>query len=103
MAPAGETLAARIEAGESGSYDFAFIDADKENYDSYYEASLTLLRPGGLIAIDNVLWSGKPAGSAADDKDTNAIRAINTKVHFDERVEISLLPVGDGLTLARKR
>jgi len=103
LAPALETLQAEIEAGAAGTYDFAFIDADKENYAGYFEACLTLLRRGGLMAVDNVLWSGKPAQPDADDELTEAIRAFNAHVHADERVDISLLPLGDGLTLARKR
>jgi caffeoyl-CoA O-methyltransferase len=103
LAPALETLQAEIEAGAAGTYDFAFIDADKENYAGYFEACLTLLRRGGLMAIDNVLWSGKPAQADAGDELTEAIRAFNAQLHVDERVDISLLPLGDGLTLARKR
>jgi caffeoyl-CoA O-methyltransferase len=103
LAPALETLQAEIETGGAETYDFAFVDADKENYTGYYEAYLTLLRPGGLIAVDNVLWSGKPAQPDADDEATEAIRGFNRLVHEDERVDLSLLPVGDGLTLARKR
>jgi caffeoyl-CoA O-methyltransferase len=103
LAPALETLQAEIEAGAAGTYDFAFIDADKENYAGYFEACLTLLRRGGLMAVDNVLWSGKPAQPDADDELTAAIRAFNAQLHVDERVDISLLPLGDGLTLARKR
>lgn len=103
LAPAAETLHQEIEAGASESYDFAFIDADKENYATYYELCLTLLRPGGLLAVDNVLWSGKPAQSNVDDEMTLAIRQINDQIHKDERVDISLLPISDGLTLARKR
>jgi caffeoyl-CoA O-methyltransferase len=103
LAPALETLQAEIETGGAETYDFAFVDADKENYTGYYEACLTLLRPGGLIAVDNVLWSGKPAQPDADDEATEAIRGFNRLVHEDERVDLSLLPVGDGLTLARKR
>ncbi|MBL8524490.1 MAG: class I SAM-dependent methyltransferase [Betaproteobacteria bacterium] len=102
LAPAAETLSARIAAGEAGQYDFAFIDADKTGYDTYYERCLTLLRPGGLIAIDNTLWSGKVA-LPADDADTKALQALNDKLHADERVDLALLPIGDGLTLARKR
>ena len=102
LAPALSTLDARINAGEQGQYDFAFIDADKSGYDAYYERCLKLLRPGGLIAIDNTLWSGKVA-VPAEDADTLALQALNTKLHRDERVDISMLPVGDGLTLARKR
>jgi predicted O-methyltransferase YrrM len=102
LAPALATLDARIKAGEHGSYDFAFIDADKSGYDAYYERCLTLLRGGGLIAIDNTLWSGKVA-VPAEDADTAALQALNSKLLGDERVDISMLPVGDGLTLARKR
>ena len=89
--------------GQAGSFDFAFIDADKANYGAYYERALALLRPGGLIAIDNVLWNGKVAEKAASDPDTRAIQALNATVKDDSRVTISLLPLGDGLTLARKR
>lgn len=85
-----------------GSMDFAFIDADKENYDSYYEQCLVLLRPGGLIAIDNVLWGGKVADLREEGPETQALRALNEKLLHDDRVEISLVPIGDGLTLARK-
>lgn len=102
LAPAAQTLDARLAAGEAGSYDFAFIDADKTGYDSYYERCLVLLRPGGLIAIDNVLWDGAVARPAKSE-DTAALQALNAKLHRDERVDLSLLPIGDGLTLARKR
>ena len=102
LAPALNTLDARINAGLQGQYDFAFIDADKSGYDAYYERCLTLLRVGGLIAIDNTLWSGKVA-TPAEDADTAALQALNSKLHRDERVDISMLPIGDGLTLARKR
>jgi len=103
LAPAIETLDARLAGGEAGRYDFAFIDADKTSYDAYYERCLQLLRPGGLIAIDNTLWSGKVAHSAAGDADTASLQALNTKLHGDARIDVSLLPIGDGLTLARKR
>ncbi len=103
LKPATETLAELMAAGEQGSFDFAFIDADKANYDTYYEQCLELLRPGGLIGIDNVLWSGRVADANAHDEDTDAIRALNAKVHADERVDTCLLPIGDGLTLAIKR
>jgi caffeoyl-CoA O-methyltransferase len=103
LAPAVETLDALLAEGRAGSYDFAFIDADKSGYDAYYERSLALLRAGGLIVIDNVLWGGEVADPAKDDADTTAIRAINRKVRGDERVSMSLIPVGDGLLLARKR
>jgi caffeoyl-CoA O-methyltransferase len=108
LAPALETLDRLLDAGQAegsqaGSFDFAFIDADKANYGAYYERALRLLRPGGLIAIDNVLWSGKVADKAASDPDTRAIQALNAALKDDSRVTLSLLPLGDGLTLARKR
>jgi caffeoyl-CoA O-methyltransferase len=103
LAPAVETLDARLKAGEAGSYDFGFIDADKANYSHYYERILKLLRPGGVVAVDNVLWSGRVLDEADTSEDTAAIRAFNEALHHDERVDISLLPIGDGLTLARKR
>jgi predicted O-methyltransferase YrrM len=102
LAPAAETLAELLAAREAGTFDFAFIDADKTGYGQYYEACLQLLRPGGLIAIDNVLWNGDVADPAIDDAETEAIRAFNRKIHGDSRVEISLVPIADGLTLARK-
>lgn len=103
LAPAERTLDALLAQGQEGSFDFAFIDADKQGYRGYFERCLRLLRPGGLIAVDNVLWSGRVAETEVDDSDTEAIRAFNRHVHTDERVDVSLLPVGDGLTLARKR
>lgn len=103
LAPALETLDALLAEGRAGTFDFAFIDADKEGYDAYYERALELVRLGGLIALDNTLWDGKVADPAATDVDTEAIRAINAKLALDERVTLSLIPVGDGLTLARKR
>ena len=102
LAPALNTLDARIAAGEQGQYDFAFIDADKSSYDAYYERCLVLLRAGGLIAVDNTLWCGKVA-EPSEDVDTKALQALNSKLHRDERVDISMLPISDGLTLARKR
>lgn len=102
IAPATETLDELIADGEAASFDFAFIDADKSNYDAYFERCLTLLRPGGLAAIDNVLWGGAVA-RPAEDEDTAAIQALNRKLHADERIDLSLVPVADGLTLARKR
>jgi predicted O-methyltransferase YrrM len=97
-------LDALLKQGDAeGTYDFAFIDADKENYDGYYERALRLLKPGGLLLIDNVLWGGRVADASADDADTLAIRALNLKIHTDTRVDISLLPIADGLTLALKR
>jgi len=102
LAPAVETLDSLTAEGKSGAFDFAFIDADKENYDRYYERALKLLRTGGLIAVDNVLWHGKVVDQSAQDADTRAIRALNEKLHRDERVWVSMLPIGDGLTLAYK-
>ena len=92
-----------IEDGASGSFDLAFIDADKGHYAAYYERSLRLLRPGGLLLIDNVLWGGKVADPSVEDDDTRAIREMNRKIHTDDRVTAVLLAVADGLTLARKR
>ncbi len=103
LAPAADSLKAMIAAGENGSYDFAFIDADKTGYDTYYEYALKLLRGGGLIAIDNVLWSGRVIDLKDTTEDTKALRALNQKIVGDERVTMSMLPIGDGLTLARKR
>jgi len=104
LAPARETLAARLAQGAADSYDFAFIDADKTHYDAYYELCLRLVRPGGLIAIDNTLWDGRVARpAAADDHATLALQALNRKLHADARIDLSLLPIGDGLTLARRR
>lgn len=103
LAPAVETLDGLLAEERAGSYDFAFIDADKTGYDAYYERCLVLLRPGGLIAIDNVLWGGEVADPAKTDADTAAIRALNAKLRDDSRVSMSLIPVGDGLLLARKR
>lgn len=103
LAPGAQSLAAMVEAGEGGSFDFAFIDADKSQYDTYYELSLKLLRPGGLMALDNVLRAGAVADPSRSDRDTEAIRALNVKIHADERVDMCLVPIGDGLTLVRKR
>lgn len=102
IAPALDTLDALLAAGDGG-YDFAFIDADKGAYADYYERLLALLRPGGLIAVDNTLWDGDVADAANQEPDTVAIRAFNEKLRDDERVDLSLVPIGDGLTLARKR
>jgi predicted O-methyltransferase YrrM len=102
IAPALETLDRLLAEGQAGTFDFAFIDADKGNYENYYERSLQLIRPGGLIAIDNVLWSGRVADPEDRDKRTEAIRSFNEKLFRDERVSISLVPIADGLTLARK-
>jgi len=100
--PAVDTLDELIAAGDSGTYDFVFIDADKPNYDNYYERALTLVRSGGIIALDNVLWDGKVADPSEAGKATLALRAINEKVKNDERVEITMLLLGDGVTLAMK-
>jgi predicted O-methyltransferase YrrM len=101
LGPAQQTLE-RFLGKEGDSFDFAFIDADKINYDIYYEYCLQLIRPGGLIAIDNVLWKGTVADAGVHDEDTEAIRTLNQKIHTDPRVEISLVPIADGLTLVRK-
>ena len=103
LAPALETLDSLLEAGQAETFDFAFIDADKENYDGYYERSLQLVRKGGLIAIDNMLWSGSVIDADRQDKETQAIRDLNSKLRHDLRIDLSLLPIGDGLALLRKR
>jgi predicted O-methyltransferase YrrM len=102
IAPALETLDALIAEGQSGTFDFAFIDADKSNYGNYYERALKLVRKGGLIAVDNVLWHGAVIDDEARDADTLAIRALNRKLHSDQRVALSMATIGDGLTLACK-
>lgn len=102
LGPALETLDSLIAGGQAGSFDMVFIDADKTNYANYYERSLVLLRKGGLIAIDNVLWSGRVIDSAVQDADTQAVRTFNERVHHDERVMLSMATMGDGLTLACK-
>lgn len=102
LGPAVTTLEDFVREGRAGIYDFAFIDADKANYGSYYELSLELLRPGGLIVVDNALWSGKVADESATDENTAAIRALNARIASDVRVESAMLTVGDGLMLARK-
>lgn len=103
LGAAMDTLDALLDEGQTETFDLAFIDADKESYLEYYERCLRLLRPGGLIVVDNTLWSGKVADPEVSDADTSAIRHFNETLHTDERVDLSLLPVGDGLTLARKR
>jgi predicted O-methyltransferase YrrM len=104
IAPALETLDRLIANGESGTFDFAFIDADKNNYVAYYDRCFQLVRPGGLILVDNVLWYGRVADPAmANDRRTQAIKQINQQIYQDDRVQISLIPIGDGLTIARKR
>lgn len=103
LAPAAETLQTLLDNGQAGLFDFAFIDADKPGYDTYYEQCLQLIRPGGLIAIDNVLWGGAVVNEATQDGDTQALQALNNKLHTDKRINLSLVPIGDGLTLVLKR
>ena len=103
LAPAIDTLDALIAAGDAGTYDLAFIDADKTSYLAYYERALVLLRPGGLLMTDNTLWSGRVADPEVGDADTVALRHYNEHLHRDARIDLSLVPIGDGLTLARKR
>jgi len=103
LRPALETLDELLAQGGASTFDFAFIDADKSNYDNYYERALQLIRAGGLIAVDNTIWSGRVADPNESDTDTIAIRKLNEKLHRDERVALSMLTVGDGLTLAMKR
>jgi predicted O-methyltransferase YrrM len=104
IAPALETLDRLLANGETGTFDFAFIDADKNNYAAYYDRCFQLVRQGGLILVDNVLWYGRVADPAMDnDKRTQAIKQINQQIYHDDRVQISLIPIGDGLTIARKK
>jgi predicted O-methyltransferase YrrM len=103
LAPALDTLDALLHEGGAETFDFAFVDADKGNYGHYYERVLELLRPGGLAAFDNVLWHGTAHDESVQDKDGNAIRDFNARLHQDERVWLSLVPIGDGVTLALKR
>ena len=103
LAPALETLDALLREGSAGRYDFAFIDADKQNYENYFERCMKLVRRGGLIAIDNTLWSGRVVDRRRQDVDTRAIRAFNLRLHRDRRIDLALVPIGDGLTLAYKR
>jgi caffeoyl-CoA O-methyltransferase len=103
LAPAIETLDALLAEGQAGTFDFAFIDADKENYDNYYERALKLVRKGGLIVFDNMLWYGKVADPSVQDAETVALRALNAKLHRDDRVFVSLIAVGDGMSLAIKQ
>ncbi|MDJ0981072.1 MAG: class I SAM-dependent methyltransferase [Kiloniellales bacterium] len=103
LAPALDTLDGLLAEGAAESFDFAFIDADKENYEAYYERCLALLRQGGLLAVDNVLWNGAVADPAARDPDTEAIRALNLRMRKDPRISLSMVPISDGLSLARKR
>jgi len=103
LAPAADTLDAVLAQGAAGSFDFMFIDADKTGYAGYYERGLELLRPGGLLVVDNVLWSGRVADPGDEDEDTRALRAFNARLREDERIWLSMLPLADGLTLALKR
>lgn len=103
LRPALETLDALLSEGASGSFDFVFIDADKANYEAYYERALVLLRDGGVVAIDNVLWHGAVADPSVTDSDTEAIRRLNAKIAADARVDVTMLAIGDGLTLAARR
>jgi predicted O-methyltransferase YrrM len=103
LGPALETLDALLREGHAGRYDFAFIDADKKNYLGYFERCMRLVRRGGMIAIDNTLWGGSVVDASRQDADTRAIRAFNRKLHRDRRVDVALVPIGDGLTLAYKR
>lgn len=103
LGPAIETLEELAASGGSGTFDFAFIDADKEHIDHYYEQAMALVRPGGLLVVDNVLWRGEVVNADSDDPAVRGIRALNAKAHRDPRVSVSLIPVGDGLLLARKR
>jgi len=103
IAPALETLDALLANGNEGQFDMAFVDADKSNYLNYFEKCLQLTRPGGLLVFDNTLWNGDVADNTIQDSDTVAIRALNDQLHQDDRVSLSLVPIGDGLTLARKR
>lgn len=101
--PALQTVDALLDGGAAGTFDMAFIDADKANYPYYYERCLRLVRPGGLLLFDNTLWDGAVADPADQSEDTLGIRRLNDQLHGDERVSLSLMPIGDGLTLARKR
>ncbi len=103
LRPAIETLQQLLADGRQGTFDFTFIDADKGNYQGYFDCALELLRPGGLIVVDNVLWSGRVIDPTVQDESTVAIRAFNQRLHTDDRVSITLVPIGDGLTLAQKK
>jgi len=103
ITPAAEILSALLEDGQAGTFDFSFIDADKERYDTYYEQSLELLRPGGVIALDNVFRDGRVTDPDVEDESVRAIQRLNKKRHEDDRVDLSMLPLADGMTLAMKR
>lgn len=103
IAPAADTLKSLINDGHAGTFDFSFVDADKESYDRYYEHSLRLLRPGGVVALDNVFRDGRVTDPETDEESVRAIQRLNEKIHKDERVDVSMLPLADGVTLAMKR
>jgi predicted O-methyltransferase YrrM len=103
LGPAAKTLQRLCDDGQEGRFDFAFVDADKSQYDTYYELCLRLVREGGLIAFDNTLWGGAVADPADEEADTQALRRLNAKLHEDSRIDLSVVPIGDGLTLALKR
>jgi caffeoyl-CoA O-methyltransferase len=103
LAPALATLDALLAEGEQGRFDLAFIDADKESYRHYYERALQLIRPGGLILLDNMLWGGHVADPSIQDADTNALRELNAFLKTDDRIWLSLIPIADGLTMAIKK
>lgn len=103
LGPAAETLEQLLKAGEASRFDLMFIDADKASYDIYYEGGLKLLRPGGVMLIDNVLWSGSVADPSIKDEDTSALRALNKKIMADARVDLVMVPICDGVTMARKK
>ena len=103
LGPAAETLEQLLKAGEASRFDLMFIDADKTSYDIYYEGGLKLLRPGGVMLIDNVLWSGSVADPSIKDEDTSALRALNTKIMADARVDLVMVPICDGVTMARMK
>jgi predicted O-methyltransferase YrrM len=103
LGPAAETLEQLLTAGEASRFDLMFIDADKSSYDTYYEGGLKLLRTGGVMLIDNVLWSGSVADPSVKDEDTSALRALNAKIMADIRVDLVMVPICDGVTMARKK
>ena len=103
LGPGAETIQHLLKAGATGSFDLMFIDADKTSYDIYYEGGLKLLRTGGVMLIDNVLWSGSVADPSKKDEDTSALRALNAKIMSDARVDLVMVPICDGVTMARKK
>ena len=103
LGPARETVQRMIDQGESATFDLVFIDCNKKDYDAYYEAALKLLRTGGIIIVDNIFWNGAVLSAATTEKSTTAIRALAHKMHRDPRINLAVLPIGDGMTLATKR